>query len=64
LASERSWIGGGMGPMMPTPTPFRAVLAWAEWRELSGENTEILLEGLRVIDGEYISATAAKAKAQ
>ena len=53
-----------MGAMMPTPTPFRAVLAWAEWRELSGENTDFLLEGLRVIDGEYISATAAKAKAQ
>jgi hypothetical protein len=53
-----------MGPMMPTATPFRAVLAWAEWRELSGENTEILLEGLRVIDGEYINATAAKAKTQ
>ena len=53
-----------MGPMIPTPTPFRAVLAWAEWRELSVENTDLLMEGLRVIDGEYISAAAAKAKAQ
>lgn len=53
-----------MGPMMPGPTPFRAVLAWADWRELSGENTDLLMEGLRVIDGEYISAAAAKAKAQ
>lgn len=49
--------------MMPTPTPFRAVLAWANHRSIHDVERELLIDGLRVIDAEFISFHAEKIKA-
>lgn len=63
LSSERPWIAGGMGPMMPSETPYRAALIWAERRGLCGTMTDFLLDALKVIDMEFFTAHSAKVKA-
>lgn len=52
-----------MGPMMPGPTPFRAVLAWANHRGIYGAERELMIDGVRVIDAEFVAAYAEKTKA-
>ncbi len=52
-----------MGPMMPSETPFRAALAWADHRGIYGADRELLLDGLRAIDGEFFAAHSDRVKA-
>ena len=52
-----------MGPMMPSETPFRAALAWADHRGIYGADRELLLDGIRVLDAEFFAVHAEKVKA-
>jgi hypothetical protein len=49
--------------MMPSETPFRAALAWANHRGIYGADLELLLDGLRVLDAEFFAVHAEKVKA-
>lgn len=52
-----------MGPMMPSETPFRAALAWADHRGIHDAERELMIDGLRVIDAEFFAFHAEKMKA-
>jgi hypothetical protein len=49
--------------MMPSETPFRAALAWADYRGIYGADRELMLDGLRLIDAEFFAVHAEKVKA-
>jgi hypothetical protein len=53
-----------MAALLPGDTPWRAVIAWADRRGLSADEAEFLVEMIRVIDAEYLTAQQRKAKAR
>lgn len=56
MASERPWIGGGMGgAAVQGETPASAVRAAAERLGLCAEDAAFLLDMVRVLDAERIA---------
>jgi hypothetical protein len=62
LRSERQWIGGGMAPLMPGNTPWHIVMAWADRRGLDDVAARFLLEGISILDAEFLTAHQRKHK--
>ena len=53
LHLERPWFGGGLGPMLPGRIPWRDVLAWCEFHDMSGDDCLFTDELVRRMDTAY-----------
>lgn len=62
LSSERPWIPGGLGPMLPSDTPWRAILQWADRRGMDDDDADTLVDYIKIIDSAFLAAQQRKQK--
>lgn len=55
LSHDRPLHGGGMGPAVPGPIPWRVVRAWAEVYDLTRDRFLMLDRMIQAMDAEYLS---------
>lgn len=54
LSDDRPWRSGGMGPSSPLPIPFRDVIQWVEFYDLTGEDVLYLDRMIRSMDAVFL----------
>jgi hypothetical protein len=62
LSDGRAWLGGGMGPPIPAPIAWRAVVEWAEYYGYDAAMVQDLDACVRALDSVYIRHVIDKAK--
>jgi hypothetical protein len=60
LNADRPWNSAGMAGMMPGPIPWRDVVAWCDFHNLTGEDVAFYDTLIRAMDGEFLAWHAAR----